>query len=34
MNKTIPWWTPQITGDEYTLVKQVLDDNYPWIIIQ
>lgn len=28
MKRSIPWWTPQIAGDEYNLVRQVLDSNY------
>ena len=28
MTKTIPWWSPQITGQEYALVKDVLDSDY------
>jgi perosamine synthetase len=28
MNKKIPWWMPEINGEEYSLVKQVLDANY------
>ncbi len=28
MNKMIPWWTPQICGEEYARVKDVLDSNY------
>ena len=28
MTKTIPWWSPQITGHEYSLIKEVLDSNY------
>ena len=28
MTKAIPWWLPQITGQEYALVKDVLDSNY------
>lgn len=28
MNRTIPWWMPQMGGAEYQLVKQVLDSNY------
>jgi perosamine synthetase len=26
--RDIPWWSPQITGQEYALVKDVLDSNY------
>lgn len=28
MPKTIPWWSPKITGQEYTLIKEVLDSNF------
>ena len=28
MSKTIPWWSPQMTGDEQTLIRHVLDSNY------
>jgi perosamine synthetase len=28
MSVKIPWWSPQITGSEYALVKDVLDSNY------
>ena len=28
MSRMIPWWTPQIGGEEYDCVKQVLDCNY------
>lgn len=28
MRKRIPWWSPQITGQEYILVKDVLDSNF------
>ncbi|MDD4877108.1 MAG: aminotransferase class I/II-fold pyridoxal phosphate-dependent enzyme, partial [Dehalococcoidales bacterium] len=24
----VPWWTPQITGQEYQLIKEVLDSNF------
>lgn len=28
MSRKIPWWTPQMGGEEYEYVKQVLDCNY------
>lgn len=28
MNKKIPWWMPEIGKEEYSLIKQVLDNNY------
>jgi len=28
MPKSIPWWSPQITGKEYQLIKEVLDSNF------
>jgi perosamine synthetase len=28
MEKYIPWWAPKITGQEYVLIKDVLDSNY------
>jgi len=28
MRESIPWWTPQIVGSEYNLIKEVLDKNY------
>jgi len=28
MGSAIPWWMPQITGQEHLLVKSVLDSNY------
>jgi len=28
MSKTIPWWSPKITGQEYQLIKEVLDSNF------
>ncbi len=29
MQKKIDWWAPQIGQEEYKLIKQVLDNNYP-----
>jgi perosamine synthetase len=28
MPKIIPWWSPQIAGQEYALIQEVLDSNY------
>jgi perosamine synthetase len=28
MNSSIPWWNPQLAGDEYRLVQDVLDSGY------
>jgi perosamine synthetase len=28
MLRPIPWWAPQMTGNEYPLIKDVLDSNY------
>ena len=28
MIKQIAWWSPQMTGQEYTVIKDVLDSNY------
>jgi perosamine synthetase len=28
MPEPIPWWSPQMTGNEYPLIKDVLDSNY------
>jgi perosamine synthetase len=28
MNRTIPWWIPQMGGQEHQMLKEVLDSNY------